>query len=206
VRVLAVARGEGDLATLAAAYPGRCVSLAGDLRDPELPQRAVDEAFRVFQRIDILVANTGGPPTVMPLEAKEDDFASAFDVVFYPGMRLVKAAAAPMMEQGWGRILILSSTSVKAPKPFLCLSAAARSALWAWSKSAAPRLMERGVTINALLAGPHDTDRARQLGVKNRPMGRPEHFGAIVASLCGQHTSFVTGTGQMIDGGEFGGI
>ena len=205
-RVVAVARGQAELSALAGAHAGRCLPLVGDLQDPALPQRAVDEAIRAFGHLDILVANTAGPPTVMPLQAQETDFASAFETVFYPALRLVQAASKPMCEQRWGRILIVSSTSIRAPKPFLCLSAAARSALWAWAKSAAPQLMASGVTINALLAGPHDTERARALGVKDKPMGSPAHFGALAASLCGPQTSFVTGTGTMIDGGEFGGL
>ena len=201
--VVAVARASAALDTLAATLGDRCVALAGDLLDPALPQRAVDTALARFGRLDVAIVNTPGPPTVQPLDASEADFAAAFASTFYPALRLVRSAATPMRERGWGRIVIVSSTSVKAPKPFLCLSAAARSALWAWAKSAAPNLFESGITINAVFAGPHDTDRARALGVKaDRVIGRPEDFGRFVASLCGDATGFVTGTGYLVDGGE----
>ncbi len=95
---------------------------------------------------------------------------------------------------------------MKAPKPFLCLSAAARSALRAWAKSAAPLLCEHGVTINAMFAGPHDTARARELGVRDRVMGRADDFGRRVASLCGESSRFVTDSGQLVDGGELTGL
>lgn len=203
VRVVAVARASAELDALGAAHGDRCLALPGDVLDPALPQQAVQAALQRFGRLDIAIVNTPGPRPVQPLEASEADFQAAFHATFYPAWRLIQAAAAPMCERGWGRLLIVSSTSVKAPKPFLCLSAAARSALWAWAKSAAPALYQRGVTINALFAGPHDTDRARALGVKgDQAIGRPEDFGRFTASLCGEATRFVTGTGYVMDGGE----
>ena len=206
-KIVIVARGEAELAALEASYAGRCIAVVGDMLDPALPQRAVDAALRTFGRLDVAIVNTPGPKPVQPLDATEVDFANAFQSVFYPAMRLIQAAAKPMMEQKWGRILIVSSTSVKAPKPFLCLSAASRSALWAWAKSAAPALYADGVTINALFAGPHDTDRARALGVKSdRVIGLPQDFGRFAASLCGDATRFVSGAGYLIDGGELTGI
>src|SRR4051812_4578651 len=89
-KVVAVARGEAELATLAAAWPGRCIAMVGDLQDPSVPQRAIDLALESFGRLDIVVVNTAGPPTVQPLQAKESDFAAAFDTVFYPAFRLVQ--------------------------------------------------------------------------------------------------------------------
>ena len=204
--VVVVARASDALAEFASRHAGRCAVVAGDLLDPAVPQRAVDTALRQFGRLDIAVVNTPGPRPVLPLEASEADFAAAFQSTFYPAVRLVLAAVAPMRDHRWGRIVIVSSTSVKAPKPFLCLSAAARSALWAWAKSAAPALYESGITVNAVFAGPHDTDRARELGVTNKVIGRPDDFGQFLASLCGTATQFITGTGYLIDGGELRGI
>jgi len=205
-RVVAVARPSAELAELASMHAGLCVAVEGDLLDPDVPRRAVDAALSHFGRLDVAVVNTPGPRPVLPLDASEADFATAFESSFYPAVRLINAVRVPMGERGWGRIVIVSSTSVKAPKPFLCLSAAARSALWAWAKSAAPALNERGVTINAVFAGPHDTARARELGVKDRVIGRPEDFGRFVTSLCGDATRFVTGSGWLVDGGELTGV
>jgi len=204
--VIASARASTELAELARMHAGRCVSVEGDLLDPDIAQRAVDAALSHFGRLDIAIVNTPGPRPVLPLDASEADFAAAFASTFYPAVRLINAVRVPMSEARWGRIVIVSSTSVKAPKPFLSLSAAARSALWAWAKSAAPALAERGVTINAMFAGPHDTARARELGVKDRVVGRPEDFGRLVTSLCGDATRFVTGSGWLVDGGELTGV
>lgn len=205
-RVVAVARSMSELAELEETYPGQCLALVGDMLDPDLPQLAVQTALRHFGRLDVAVINTPGPRTMQPLEARESDFAEAFDSTFFPAVRLLRNACVPMIEQRWGRILIISSTSVKAPKPFLCLSASARSALWAWAKTAAPELFSAGVTVNAIFAGPHDTERARELGVKGRAMGNPQDFGQYITSLCADATGFVTGTGFIVDGGELSGI
>lgn len=204
--VVVMARSAADLATLKATCPDRCVVAVGDLLDPHAPAQAVQAAIDAFGRLDIVVVNTPGPPPIEPFDAGDEDFAHAFDATFYPAVRLVRAAAAAMSMTGRGRIVIVSSTSVKAPKPFLSLSAAARSALWAWAKSAAPMLFEKGITVNALFAGPHATDRVRQLGATPKAMGTPEDFGTIVAMMCGDATRFITGTGHVIDGGEFRGV
>lgn len=206
VRLIAVARGAEELAALKASYPGQVIALTGDVTAPETAQRAVDAALATFGRLDIVIVNTPGPPPMEPLDASDTDFAAAFDTVFYPAVRLVRAAAGPMCAAGWGRIIIVSSTSVKAPKSFLSLSAATRSALWAWAKSAAPELFGQGVTINAVFAGPHKTDRAKQLNVRAEGIGLPEDFGAFVTTMCGDATRFVTGTGHVLDGGEMRGL
>jgi 3-oxoacyl-[acyl-carrier protein] reductase len=204
--VVALARSATDLEELKAAYPSRCTVMQGDLLDPLTPERAIDCAIKAYGRLDIVVVNTPGPPPMKPLEATDEDFSRAFQATFFPAVRLIRAASKHLCENKWGRIVLVSSTSVKAPKDFLSLSAAARSALWAWAKSAAPVLLEHGVTLNAVFAGPHTTARLRELGASPKVMGRPEDFGAIVATMCGEATRFVTGTGYLIDGGELRGL
>jgi len=205
-RVLVVARPSPELDEIGSIHPERCKVMAGDLREPALPQLAVDAALKQFGRLDVTIVNTPGPRALLPLEASDEDFASAFESTFYPAVRLVRAASQAMGRTNWGRIVIISSTSVKAPKPFLCLSAATRSALWAWAKSAAPKLYESRVTINAVFAGPHETGRALELGVKDRAIGKPQDFGHFVTALCGESTNYITGTGFLVDGGELTGI
>jgi 3-oxoacyl-[acyl-carrier protein] reductase len=201
--LVVVARDAAALEDLARPFGDRCRVVAGDLTDPQLPPRAVDTALAAFGRLDIVVANTGGPPAKLPLEIVDEDFARAFETTFYPAVRLIRAAARPLCERGWGRIVIVSSTSIKAPKPFLALSAAARSALWAWAKSLAPELFARGVTLNVVCPGPHATARAVELGVRpGQPMGKPEDFARLVITLCADAAAFITGTSLIVDGGE----
>ena len=205
-KVLVVARPSASLNELATLDPQRCQTLAADVLDPSVPQQAVDTAIARFGRLDIAIVNAPGPKATLPMDAGDADFDTAFQTTFYPVVRLVKAAATAMDGNGWGRIIIISSTSVKAPKPFLCLSAAARSASWAWAKSAAPELFKKGITINTVLAGPHKTERAAALGIKDKVIGEPEDFGKFVASMCAESTRFITGTGFTLDGGELAGI
>jgi 3-oxoacyl-[acyl-carrier protein] reductase len=205
-RIVVVARSAEGLGALETAYPARCTAIVGDLLDPLMPDRAVESAVGAFGRLDIVIVNTPGPPPMQPLDASDDDFVRAFESTFFPAVRLIRAAAKHLCKNENGRIVIVSSTSVRGPKAFLSLSAAARSALWAWAKSAVPELFERGITLNAVFAGPHATDRVRELGATPKAMGRPEDFGAIVAALCSDATRFVTGIGYVIDGGEFKGL
>ncbi len=202
VQVVAAARGRDALQELEAAHGGAIVTEVGDVTDPAFPGHLVERVLRRFGRLDILVANTPGPPTLLPFEASEKDHASAFDQVFYPVLRLVHASHQALRQSGDGRILIVSSTSARAPKPFLSLSASTRSALWAWCKSAAPDLFEDGVTINALFAGPHATERLAQIPSSPKAVGRPEDFGRQVAMMCSGPWRFTTGTGVVMDGGE----
>lgn len=201
-RVVVAARGEDTLNDLCATHGDAITARVGDVTSPDFPAALVAWVLERFGRLDILVANTPGPPTLRPFEAGEVDFARAFDTVFYPVLRLVHAAHPALSKSGAGRILVISSTSARAPKPFLSLSATARSALWAWCKSAAPELFEEKVTLNALFAGPHATDRLAQVPSSPRAVGLPEHFGQQVAMMCSSAWGFTTGTGLVIDGGE----
>ena len=200
-QVVVAARGAEALEALAEAHPGRIAAEPGDVTDPDFPAQLVERAVARFGRLDILVANTPGPPTLRPFEATDADLTDAFESVCLPVVRLIRAAREPLKRDG-GRILVVSSTAARAPKPFLSLSAAARAALWAWCKAAAPELFEEGVTINALFAGPHATARLSQVPSAPRAAGRPEDFGAQVAMLCSPAWRFVTGTGVVMDGGE----
>lgn len=202
VQVVAAARGRDSLEDLRAAHGGAIETEVGDVTDPAFPDQLVERVLQRYGRLDILVANTPGPPTMLPFEAAEQDFAKAFDAVFYPVVRLIRTSQQTLRQGGDGRILVVSSTSVRAPKPFLSLSATARSALWAWCKSAAPDLFEDGVTINALFAGPHATARLAQMPSSPKVVGRPEDFGRQVAMMCSSSWRFTTGTGVVVDGGE----
>lgn len=206
VKVIGLSRNADELNRLEQFYPDHFVGMPADLLDPETPRRAVQTALTSFSRLDILIVNTPGPPRAEPLAVQDDEFQQAFATAFYPAVRLIRAGLGPLRENRWGRIIIISSTSVKAPKPFLTLSATARSALWAWAKSAAPELNEDGITINAVFAGPHRTARMAELGRSDQKGGNPEDFGAMIAALCGTATAFVTGSGYVLDGGEMRGL
>ncbi|MBS1895522.1 MAG: SDR family oxidoreductase [Actinobacteria bacterium] len=179
----------------------------GDLADRELPQRLVDTAVERFGRLDILVANNGGPPTGGAFEVSEQQMEEAIDSGVMVIARLVRAAAPVMTQGGWGRVCIIASGSVKQPMDDLVLSNMARPGMWGWAKTAATELAGRGVTLNVICPGLHDTNRAVELGRQGRPyIGDPEAFGRIVAFSCSAHTDFMTATTLVVDGGRVRGL
>jgi 3-oxoacyl-[acyl-carrier protein] reductase len=159
-----------------------------------------------FGRIDIVVANAGGPPPGRSLELDDDAIRAAVETNLLSAVRLVRAAVPHMRTDGWGRICCISSYSVVQPLPGLALSNTARVGLWAWAKTAAADLAaeKSGITLNLACPGPHATERMRQLSGGSGgggPMGDPADFGRVVAFLCSESAVFVNGAAVVVDGG-----
>jgi 3-oxoacyl-[acyl-carrier protein] reductase len=174
------------------------------------------------QGVDILVTNAGGPPPGLWSDWDRDDFIRALDANMLTPIALMKALMPAMMERGWGRVVNITSQSVKAPIPQLGLSNAARTGLTGYVAGTARQVAGKGVTINNLLPGIHATDRANALDggvVKAQgitldeararraatiPAGRygtSEEFGAACAFLCSVHAGFIVGQNILLDGG-----
>ena len=174
------------------------------------------------QGVDILVTNAGGPPPGLWSDWDRDDFIRALDSNMLTPIALMKALMPAMMERGWGRVVNITSQSVKAPIPQLGLSNAARTGLTGYVAGTARQVASKGVTINNLLPGIHATDRADALdgGVAKAqgisleearvrraasiPAGRygtSEEFGATCAFLCSVHAGFIVGQNVLLDGG-----
>ena len=172
--------------------------------------------------VDILVTNAGGPPPGMWTDWEREDFIAALDANMLAPIALIKALAPAMMERGWGRVVNITSQSVKSPIPILGLSNAARAGLTGYVAGTARQVAGTGVTINNLLPGIHATDRAVALdtGVAERegisleeakaqrcatiPAGRygtADEFGAACAFLCSRHAGFIVGQNLLLDGG-----
>jgi 3-oxoacyl-[acyl-carrier protein] reductase len=172
--------------------------------------------------VDILVTNAGGPPPGMWHDWERDDFIRALDANMLTPIALMKAVLPGMMERGWGRVVNITSQSVKAPIPQLGLSNAARTGLTGYVAGTSRQVAEKGVTINNLLPGIHATDRAvaldagimekegisaeeararRAATIPARRYGTPEEFGAACAFLCSQHAGFIVGQNILLDGG-----
>ena len=105
-----------------------------------------------------------------------------------------------MRRGGWGRICLITSYTIKQPEPFLSLSNLARTALWAWAKTAASDLWPERITLNLACPGPHATDRMKQLGGDPSGMGDPDDFGRIVTFMCSQPAAFLSGAAVNVDG------
>ncbi|MEO0369948.1 MAG: SDR family oxidoreductase [Pseudomonadota bacterium] len=172
--------------------------------------------------IDILVNNAGGPPPGMWHDWDRDDFIAALDANMLTPIALMKATLPGMMDRGWGRVVNITSVSVKAPVPVLGLSNSARAGLTGYVAGTSRQVAGKGVIINNLQPGIHATDRAVALdtGVVNAqgitmeeaqaqraatiPAGRygtREEFGAACAFLCSKHAGFIVGQNILLDGG-----
>jgi 3-oxoacyl-[acyl-carrier protein] reductase len=181
------------------------LAISGDVTDPAMPAALVAETVEWKGRLDILVPNAGGPPPGRALEVDDEALAAALNANLLTSVRLVREAVAHMRERHWGRICCITSFSVKQPIPTLALSNTARTALWAWTKTAAQDLFPDGITLNMAAPGHHATDRMKQLAgggaVNTAGMGDPSDFGRVVAFLCSEAASFVNGVALQVDGG-----
>lgn len=173
-------------------------------------------------QVDILVNNAGGPPPGLWSDWDRDDFIKALDANMLAPIALMKAMLPGMIEQGWGRVVNITSGSVKAPIPQLGLSNSARAGLTGYVAGTSRQVAQHGVTINNMLPGIHATDRAisldtgvsnaqgismdeakkqRQATIPARRYGTSEEFGAMCAFLCSQHAGFIVGQNIVLDGG-----
>ncbi|MEP0964329.1 MAG: SDR family oxidoreductase [Roseobacter sp.] len=171
---------------------------------------------------DILVNNAGGPPPGMWHDWDREDFIKALDANMLAPIAMIKALVPGMMSRGWGRVVNITSQSVKAPIPQLGLSNAARTGLTGYVAGTSRQVAEKGVNINNLLPGIHATDRAESLdapvaaqegitmeearvrraaNIPARRYGTAAEFGATCAFLCSQHAGFIVGQNILLDGG-----
>lgn len=200
------------------AYGVEVTTIAADIVSEEGRAKVLEVAGDV----DILVTNAGGPPPGLWSDWARDDFIKALDANMLTPIALMTALMPGMIDRGWGRVVNITSQSVKAPIPALGLSNAARTGLTGYVAGTARQVAEHGVIVNNLLPGIHATDRADQLdgGVskaqgisveqarKNRQgtiparrYGTRQEFGATCAFLCSQHSGFIVGQNVLIDGG-----
>ncbi|HEX7382780.1 MAG TPA: SDR family oxidoreductase [Burkholderiaceae bacterium] len=227
VNVVVTARGEAalqataaELRALHAAIEVRAV--AGDITTPA--GRAA--ALAACPQVDILVNNAGGPPPGDFRDWGRDAWIAALDANMLTPIELMKAVVDPMMARGFGRIVNITSSAVKAPIDILGLSNGARSGLTGFVAGLARKTAARNVTINNLLPGAFDTDRlratmagaarqsgqpldavleARRRNVPAQRFGTPDEFGAACAFLCSVHAGYFTGQNWVIDGGAYPG-
>ena len=180
------------------------------------------EVINAAQGVDILVTNAGGPPPGLWSDWERDDFIKALDANMLTPIAFMKALLPGMMDKGWGRVVNITSQSVRAPIAVLGLSNAARTGLTGYVAGTSRQVAPHGVTINNLLPGIHSTDRAdaldggvsaqkgisiddaraeRAATIPARRYGTREEFGATCAFLCSQHAGFIVGQNILLDGG-----
>ena len=231
VHVLIVARGEETLKAAAEKLKadkgkpaGASVQyVAADITTPE--GRAA--VFALRKDFDNVVTNAGGPPPGDFRDWDRDAWLKAVDANMLTPIELIKATVDGMAARGFGRIVNITSSSVKSPIDILGLSNGARSGLTGFVAGVArTKLAAQGVTINNLLPGAFDTDRlrgtmsgaaqktgqpleaimdARRKNIPAQRFGTPEEFGAICAFLCSTHAAYMTGQNVLADGGAYPG-
>ncbi len=172
--------------------------------------------------VDILVNNAGGPPPGMWSDWSRDDFIKALDANMLAPIAMIQGVVPGMMSRGWGRVVNITSQSVKSPIAILGLSNSARAGLTGFVAGTSRQVAPEGVNINNLLPGMHATDRVvsldrgvvksqgitmdearaqRQATIPARRYGTIEEFGATCAFLCSQHAGFIVGQNILVDGG-----
>ncbi|WP_282077623.1 SDR family oxidoreductase [Epibacterium ulvae] len=199
-------------------YGVAVTTVAADITSEEGRIRVLEAAGAM----DILVTNAGGPPPGMWSDWERDDFIKALDANMLTPIALMKALLPGMIDKGWGRVVNITSQSVKAPIAVLGLSNSARAGLTGYVAGTARQVAGKGVVINNLLPGIHATDRAvaldtamaqqhdmsieeasatRAATIPAARYGTPTEFGATCAFLCSQHAGYMIGQNILLDGG-----
>lgn len=206
-KVVICARGTDALAAAERELAARTEVLAvvADVTQPDAPRRMVEAAVERFGSLDILVANAGGPPPGRSLDLDDARILAAVNDNLLSSVRLVREASPHMRARRWGRICLITSSSIKQPIPTLSLSNTARTGLWAWAKTAAADLYGDGITLNLACPGSHATDRMKDVK-PDGPIGDPADFGRVVAFLCSAPARFVSGTTLLVDGARSVGL
>jgi 3-oxoacyl-[acyl-carrier protein] reductase len=220
--VTAIARGRERLERAADSIGPGTIAVSGDVRDPEVLQRVVDETVSARGRLDIVVNNAGGPPPGTFDSTPDEAWAEAFELSLNAAVRLTRLALPHLRRSGRGRVVNITSWSVREPIPNLMLSNAIRPGVVGWAKTLAHELGPDGITVNTIAPGKIDTDRVRELwghhpdpaaaeradiqAVPARRLGKPEEIGAAVAFLCSTRAAYISGTVLPVDGGLLHGV
>lgn len=209
---------EATAAAIRAAHGVQVTAIAADITTEDGRAQVLAAAGPV----DILVTNAGGPPPGMWSDWTRDDFIRALDANMLTPIALMTALMPAMIDRGWGRVVNITSQSVKGPIAQLGLSNAARTGLTGYVAGTARQVAPFGVIVNNLLPGIHDTDRAtaldtgvtkaqgidmdaaraqRMATIPARRYGTAAEFGAMCAFLASQHAGFIVGQNILLDGG-----
>jgi 3-oxoacyl-[acyl-carrier protein] reductase len=182
-----------------------CIALVHDVGTAEGGADFVTDAMEALGGIDILVTNAGGPPAGNFATTPVAAYPEAINLNLMSVIGMCTVAVPAMQAGGWGRVVAITSVSVRQPIPNLILSNTARAGVTGYLKTLAREVASDGVTVNSVQPGIHRTNRivALQGDTVLGPMGEPEDFGSIVAFMCSEQARFTTGVQFHVDGGAY---
>jgi 3-oxoacyl-[acyl-carrier protein] reductase len=230
-RVVIAARGEEELEAAAdeirIATGAHVLPVPADVTVAADIEALVGAAQAEFGDVDILVNNAGGPRPGTFTDVSDEDWLAAVNLNLMSALRLTRLVLPGMRRRRWGRIINITSLSVKQPLPNLILSNAVRSAVVAMAKTLSLQVAAEGITVNNVCPGMILTDRVRNLAANTAqqqgitpeqalqdmqtdiPMGRlgrPEELAALIAFLASERAAYITGATTQVDGGRYRGL
>lgn len=194
-----------------------------DLAYQKSREHAIARVKSEWKNIDILIHNVGGPVASTVQETSSEAWHHGFQSLFMPAIEMNDSFLPGMKAQGWGRIITVTSLSAVEPIPMLAVSNALRSASTAMNKTLSDEVAQFGITVNCVAPGLIKTDRTEELmharliksgqtreayeadfrkSIPAGRMGRAEEYGAVVAFLCSEQASYITGSTIYVDGGK----
>ena len=213
-RVAISSRSEDSLRDAAEQIDGEVRIFAADTGDLDRVRGLPREVAEALGPIEILVLNTGGPPPGGALDNSLEGWEAAFRSLVLAPRVLAEAVVPGMRERGWGRIVNVSSTSIREPIPGLTLSNANRLAALGLLETLADEVAGDGITVNTVATGMFATERladaqgslegaeeAARQRVPAKRLGRPDEYGDLVAFLCSERAAYLTGAVIPLDGG-----
>jgi 3-oxoacyl-[acyl-carrier protein] reductase len=203
------------------------LAIVADLTSARDRRQVVQETVEFFGGLHVLVTNNGGPPTGYFFDIDDNEWYRSVDLTLMSAIRFIRAAVPHMQEQSWGRIINITSVSVKEPLDDLILSSSQRAGVVGMARTLANQLAGDGITVNNVLPGYILTERVKEIAqtraraqgkspdevvdglaelVPIGRIGKPEELAAVVAFLASEQASYVNGASILVDGGRYKGL
>jgi 3-oxoacyl-[acyl-carrier protein] reductase len=202
-------------------------AVTADVSRPDNVEKVVEAALTRFSRVDILVTNAGGPPSGKFESLGPDKWNDAIQLTLLSTVNLCRAVLPGMRQRQWGRIINVTSITVKQPVEGLMLSNSLRAGVTGFARTLANEVARDGITVNNILPGFTRTQRVEELArataaregisvaeamarseseIPMRRLGEPREFAALAAFLASERASYITGTSIQVDGGWIRGL
>jgi 3-oxoacyl-[acyl-carrier protein] reductase len=203
---------------LEALFGPKVFAIQGDLSEAKDRNRIIEDVKSRYGDVDVLVTNTGGPPSGKFEDFGQSDWDQAYQLLLGSAVGMINGFLPGMKQQKWGRIIAITSVAVKQPVDNLILSNSVRASVVGLCKSLSNELGEYAITVNNVMPGYTNTERLQKLAESNasfskvvetiplKRIGEPAEFGAAVAFLASKQASYITGVSLPIDGGAAKGL